>query len=296
MAVESNKYIQYWDEAIRQWADSPVPAFMESEKHWLEPSVARRGNSCVAEAIGLQPELLPNPYWGNPERCSAVILNYNPGGSDLQGEALKDDHCHHCHVNDDNPGLMASAIARDYSAAALHVPDFSKPRADYWTRSEGTAFRHWMKQRSEWVKRMLPESTLPPFFLEICGWHSKRWNCHRLPPKVMDELCRRVGPVLEESILNSEARVGFAIGASFGKKGNILNLFGYEDITQQLTGGETIQPLPEVSRWYKVFVKPDSGAPIIVTWSAGSNRQPSAIFADAERAIIAMLREWLSKS
>lgn len=118
MAVESTKYLEYWDEAIRQWADSPVPAFMESEKYWLEPTVAKRAKRSVAEAIGLQPELLPNPYWGNPERCSAVILNYNPGGSSLSGDELRKDHCHHCHVNEDNPRSMASAIARDYCVSA----------------------------------------------------------------------------------------------------------------------------------------------------------------------------------
>lgn len=135
MAVESTKYIEYRDEAIRQWTESPVPAFTESEKYWIEPSVAKHAKRPVAESIGLQPELLPNPYWGNPERCSAVILNYNPGGSDLQGDALRVDHCHHCHVNENNPELMVAAIARDYSADALYVPDFSKPKTDYRTRS-----------------------------------------------------------------------------------------------------------------------------------------------------------------
>lgn len=295
MEKESKKYIEYWDEAIRKWADSPAPDFVESERYWLEPTVAKRVKRPVAEAIGLQPELLPNPYWGNPEKCSAVIINYNPGGSSLSGEALRVDHCHHCHVNDGNPGLMASAIARDYSTAALKVPDFSQAKYDYWTRREGTAFWNWMRQRNEWVKRMLPDTTLPPFFLEICGWHSKRWNCHLLPPKVMEEIRLRVAPVLVESILNSEAGVGFAIGATFARQGNILNFFGYDDITTQLTGNDTIKPIPEMQRWYKVFILPDTGAPIIVTWSEGSNRQPAAHFAVFERELVAKTRAYIKK-
>lgn len=82
---EYSGYIEYWDEAIRQWANSPVPAFMKSEKYWLEPTVAKRVKRSVAEAIGLQPELLPNPSLP---------------------------------VNEDNPRSMASAIAHDYCVSA----------------------------------------------------------------------------------------------------------------------------------------------------------------------------------
>lgn len=67
------KFIEYWDEVIRQWAngDGSLESVPETERLWFDKT-----------NTNLIPEYMPEPYWGNPDKCSAVVLNYNPGGSE----------------------------------------------------------------------------------------------------------------------------------------------------------------------------------------------------------------------
>ena len=76
------EFIEYWDEVIRQWAkgDGSVKSVPESERVWFENT-----------KTNLISEYMPEPYGGNPDKCSAVVINYNPGGSDT---VSNDAYCH----------------------------------------------------------------------------------------------------------------------------------------------------------------------------------------------------------
>lgn len=281
-----DEYLKYWDKVIQQWSNAESAEFPKSEKYWEKIKYGKRGNKTVAERIGLQKELIPQPYWGNPKRCSAVVINYNPGGSEKTGkDLLENDHSSFKFAKLRDPNTLAGAVACDRNTMLI-IPDFNKDADGFWKKEHKAAW-NWMKQRTEWIDRLFSNSGNKPCFLEICAWHSHNWQNVKLPNEIIEILKRDFAPVLEEAILNSDSKIGLAIGASFKGDDSILVSFGYKDVTKEICGKDA-ESKEGVARWYKVFCN-ENGTTIIVTWSRGSNRQPSEDFADCEQKLLSKI-------
>ena len=66
--LSCSDFIEYWDIVIEQWLQN------RSGCHELEEQKQ------FALNLGIDEEnRLPEPYWGDPDNCSFVIMNYNPG-------------------------------------------------------------------------------------------------------------------------------------------------------------------------------------------------------------------------
>ena len=78
-------FIDYWDKVVRQWLD-----WDDKTADGTDEAKAAAEQRQIIEAINKTYEKdpqyqintihMPEPYWGNPEKCSIVLLNYNPAG------------------------------------------------------------------------------------------------------------------------------------------------------------------------------------------------------------------------
>jgi len=150
------KFYDYWNQKIRDWHKDQNVCFLEDIYSRI---YCGRGKNELA------PKFLPEPYLGEMENCSAVIINKNPGSS-------IDTLQHHesgRFITEDNAHL-------DYYEFAKSFPYLSKYRKDGG---------NWWQKRINWIKRMGVQGGLSPFALEVCPWHSSLFNKNNL--KLDDE-------------------------------------------------------------------------------------------------------------
>lgn len=277
-------YIVYWDKVIREWGKSgEVP---ESEKCWFS-----------GEKSNLHSLLMPEPYWGNPDDCTAVILNYNPAGpgeSPLDKdylEKLKDDTDLITHAKNKDKSKLAGVATECYSDIALKYPWVEGYKKYEYLLKESY---DWYSKRDKWSRNLLNyKSDKSPFMMELCGWHSAGWTIYDLTDK-KEYINKLVLPYFKKAIQNSQLGVGLTIGKQLGDK--VLAELGFNDITKNLglegkVTADGWQPIAEANRWYRVYCLDDSGESIFVinTWAKGSNRQPADRFSIFEKQLIEKL-------
>lgn len=277
-----DKYLDYWDKVISQWADGDgvVP---ESEECWF------------VNGSNLHRELMPEPYWGNPHCCSAVLLNYNPGGP--KGTPPADDNCHINNVRNADTMKMSGAMHSSYSRIALDFPWLDETdRGDFTSTPSHLPTKRWMTQRNRWISRLI-ESEKRPFFLDLCGWHSKNWSLRNYTPEIKAYIEEYVIPVVKQAIRNSDLGIGLCVGKQLGDE--VLVKLGFTEVTDKYEFGNYepdygYKAKPEVNRWYRIYRSSD-GLYIINTWALGSNRQPAKRFDKEEAEIIKRIKEIKAK-
>ena len=74
-------FIEYWDEVVRQWlindADCSFTGVAEDQCQIIQ---AINGTIGKNANYTLNTKHMPEPYWGDPLKCSIVLLDYNPAG------------------------------------------------------------------------------------------------------------------------------------------------------------------------------------------------------------------------
>lgn len=269
------EFIEHWDEVIRKWAngDGLENQIPNSERAWFDNT-----------KTNLIPEYMPEPYGGNPDKCSAVVINYNPGGSDTVD---KDTYCHISQVKIE--GSMPNIMSPCYSKIALDFPWFNKEdeRPSFMNDDRLKRTRQWLENRKKWVDSLIDnlggsDKTLKPFFIDICGWHSKNWKGVKFntDSPLVDYLKKHILPVLTYSIPKSRLGIGLCVGRQFADV--ILPLLGFKAIMGP------IQPIEGKHRYFQAFEK--DGVKILCTWSWGSNRCPSDEYVAYEKELISKLR------
>lgn len=274
--MSAAEYIRYWDdEIICKWAaNGMIPA---TEQCWFP-----EGNK-------LHQKLLPTPYWGNPCNCSAVLLNYNPGGPKIEPMAHYDkfDPNHRAqHIDRKNdPDSLTGAMCGSYSGQALTFP-WINPEPPFDSEVLAPS-RRWLQRRAGWIERLAGNAGKRPFLMEVCAWHSYNWTLSRFTPEQTEYINRYVLPVFREAVGNSDLKIGLVVGKMLGDR-IFTGDFGFCNITRKLkldtAGGDRWQPLKDKHRWYRVFC--DGKIFVINTWSSGSNSCPAEHFGKAEQQLI----------
>ena len=173
MTIE--KYIRYWDNVVSNWFCGRID---EKQRLFLD-----------RDELKLNILHMPEPYWGDPENCSIVIANYNPGGG-----ADRNRHTYHNCVNC-SESFINQVRNLGYSHVAKPFPIIDKPTETFdiehpcWWKEYGG--RKWWLNKMEWLN--IFETAIPdykkeegnkPFAIEFCGWHSTNWPpnaCSSLP-------------------------------------------------------------------------------------------------------------------
>lgn len=272
--MSAAEYIRYWDETICEWAKKgEIPT---TEQCWS------------AGGDNLHQKLLPTPYWGDPCNCSAVLLNYNPGGPKIEPTAQYDEYDpnHRAqHIDRKNdPDSLTGAMCGSYSGRAWAFP-WMNPEPPY--DSEALALsRRWLQRRAGWIERLAGNTGKRPFLMEVCAWHSYNWTRSRFTPEQTEYINRCVLPVFREAVGNSDLKIGLIVGKMLGDR--VFADFGFCNITGKLgldtAGGDLWQPLKDKNRWYRVFS--DGNICVINTWSLGSNSCPAEHFGEPEQQLI----------
>lgn len=216
-----------------------------------------------------QHEYMPEFFLGDPDSCSAVILNLNPGTAD-QGFHYKDSRFNNY----------------DYSKKAKGFP-LGASGCKWWFGANGTG------GRNAWINNLIGNNdwNLKPFALEICPLHSKSWGgLDYTNTNLRKEIDNYVFDPAFKAVSNSKADFAIAIGKDFVK---ILSdpFFGFKE---RLVWNQDNHPQNMV--WPKnkkdslinrtfVLLEKDNNR-VFCTYAPGSNRPPGGKFRKIERQFV----------
>lgn len=252
--MTSADFYSEWDQIIKNWY---------TDKSALSSLMDKRNS--------LSLEHVPEPYYGDMDNCSIVIVNMNPGVG-LQEQSW---------YNQDLSNMMVNIIKN--SSYSSFVKDFPLLRGVGPTPSV-----NWWKSRKEWIDRILNVkgvscSKKMPFAIELVPLHSKSFNVSNTSAYV--DMIRTLHPKLdiidaiENAIHRSDAKMGLAVGKPICK---VLLKNGFQCFCGSLE--DPIQPDSMKSRFYCVIGK--ERPEILCTWHDGGNRAPAQSFAVHEESII----------
>ncbi len=284
MPLTIPQFINYWNKQISDWA-ALGGKITPDESYWLP----------YANKLSLQQDFIPEPYYGDPNKCSMVILNFNPGhGVPTQ---------HISNANNTNT-ICWRFLNPKYSATALTFPilgQYNSANPFHNNTKKNPLYyagRPWWLNKEKWVKHLFDSVGIqyvnPPFALEHCGWHSKNWRgLSYADPTLRAKIIDLLGDVLPKAILNSDittgvtkSKVGICMGSPFGDF--ILPMLGFTQIpmpaalnqylAQGVNNGSDKTFYYSASgnqiRGYRLY-RHESGALMINTWARGGNGSPS---------------------
>lgn len=251
----TKSFIEYWDNVINIWLGQPVqdaidvkrPLDSKKESYYkenffvkIETEQKSFFNNHSLNKL-LCPAHLPEPYWGDPDNCSIVVVDYNPaGGIDMNPHTYKGT----LGGNQFPPNTIIDFVKNNsYSELAKEFPIWKKDLKNgmEWLCSYGG--RKWWLQKKEWIKHLVEHlvrevdvEKIPPFAVELCGWHSPNWpdNTNAFENDLKDTIKTHFAQPLLAAIENSKSKLAVCIGAQF--KPSILSAFldGFNDITNDV--------------------------------------------------------------
>ena len=252
----NDKILEYkikWNNFFKEWDESPKETF--------DKSVWTKNNNGKGKTE-LDPFSLPQPYLGNPENCSAITLNLNPGPtSDLR-----------FHKN----GILVSKFrnSENYFEYAKNYPQMKLPEHP----------SHFWNNQFRWISEII-DNKKSPFAIEICPWHSIKWKSL---PKVTKELKNfinsNVFEIITEVVKYSELKTVLSVGKTY------YNLFQNEfkeDFKKIIEfSPKNHNELKEYNwpkrkngessnRFFSVWKHEKTGIMYFNTYSIGSNKPPS---------------------
>ena len=247
-------FYKEWDDVISGWLKCSDP--FDAQKNPLQ--------NLNDGTLSLQH--LPEPYYGDMDNPSIVIINLNPGTG----------LCEQCHLRKDVPGILVNDVNdvknAPYSKMAKVFPlDGRSPNVHMPQESS-----NWWVSRLEWINHILTvrekmgipidRNNKKPFAIELVPLHSKSFKVSKAANYVNTKYPAVLGAI-EHAITKSDAQMGLAIGKPIY---DTLKQFGYNDIPL----GQDEQPEPNIKRFYRVLIKENSPR-ILCTWSSGSNKVPA---------------------
>ncbi len=262
-----NYYLNYWDNVIRRWFEGDI----ESNQELLLNDIS----------LNLNVEHMPEPYWGDPEKCSIVIANYNPGGGTNRSRHTYK-ACACC------PESFINQVKKyGYQAIAKSFPIIDDPQSNYnplkenycwWKEYEG---RRWWIRRVQWLNDIIINGlsdsidsiSNKPFAFEFCVWHSVNWQnkaCLHIYNKInmVAFVENYFVKVLVDTVHNSDTHLGICIGSQFF---HLFNKIGEKDKGIKLIDTEVYgKESPYQIHFYNIH-----GEIVLVIWGKGRNRYPS---------------------
>lgn len=225
----------------------------------------------------------PEPYLGDPYNCSIVMLNLNPGFGSEDGDKP-------LHWKDGV--LVNEKICTNYYDYARVFPYIQE------NDNRHVGAKKWWRPRKVWLNNFVEKvtnikTTLAPFTIELCPWHSKSWKDLKYKE---DEYLKNyiLNYVIIPAIIaakNAQVKFPVCIGKSFE---TILPLLGFE-IEKYWNQDSGLKNWPiskgrKMQRTYQLF-KNNKNEYILNIWAPGSNKIPSQSFSDVEKFIISKIKD-----
>lgn len=176
---------------------------------------------------------LPEPYYGDPKKAKCVLIQFNPGKSDLttvangslSNEQTKSFSCREnkqaflirsfLGIDENLPNCEKSyrKYAERWSSLASKYPNGISPERvcghDWW----------WKCNRTRWIGSFTGADLKDVFVMETCPYHSLSWNGGGLPP---DYLLQRI--VIPAAMSAKENKIACVVSASSAVRDLLENL------------------------------------------------------------------------
>lgn len=254
----ATNYIEEWDRIITKWLQN---------KESLRP--------LLDEKESLSIDHIPEPFYGNMNDSSIVIINLNPGTG----------LCDQCWSNQDQQGLFINDVKniKSYSTYVKGFPLLPDKDKGYPIGPKPSI--DWWKSRYAWINRILSHKGLKctnkkPFAIELVPLHSKSFGVN--PVKYVATMKEKHSGIdlfkaIEYAINASDAKMGLAIGKPIY---TVLTRNGeYKDVCEK-------RQRDTKKRYYQVIENKGKTHRILCTWSIPSNNAPSKDFDAYEESLI----------
>lgn len=309
--MKIHDYITYWDNVVKAWLIDDK----KDESYKKEIELVLRNQKLGAI---LNENHLPEPYWGNPCKASFVILNFNPGGgSDTSAHTYW--KCLGCTKN--KCTLINYVNEKGYYETVKYFPLLNtSEKLDKSLESISKNYKggQWWERKRQWLTNLAEAIGKPgvlPFAMELCGWHSSRWDSAVLKGLSKDDGLGKhfnetvILPMLD--VLETNKTFAMCVGKSVG---DLLASFGFENVTQEIYKSLNIQQNETETDHINVNVSKNNGQSVVAeskknanrkgrnyrilkkdgcyvinTWVTGSNSSPGDDFFEFERKIIGTL-------
>lgn len=187
------EYYEYCDGLVNDWIakNSNLP----KNDPFLQNSTILSGKPYF--------NIMPEPFLGNPDNCSIVMINLNPGytiGDDVKLS------------RQNTSKRFADNNLKGYSDFAKPFPYLSNPEIH-------PAGADWWEGRKEYLDRLVQaytgkNTTRFPFALELCPWHSNKWEEAKvkIDDAVYDRMIQRALIPAMYAVGKSEAKIAVVVG------------------------------------------------------------------------------------
>ncbi len=310
-----NNFIDYYDDMVEKWLNA-YKAYMDNGSDEKEFDDLEEWKMFSENIPTLEIKGMPEPYFGDPEKCSAVIININPG----QTIDTNDVEVLHPGNIMKHYGIQAGGKTK-YSEIAKAFP-YLNP--EYCNDKDYKALvlsmkknglkqdsAGWWQSRNKWINNILSyshiKSDLKPFAIEMCPWHSYEWDnnknnkCFWENKELRDHIKKYVIEPACKAVKNSQLKFGLIIGKAvcdviircdpennWERKRMPWNREKWDDIngkwpTKEIKDGDVSKNrITRLTRHYDILTNGEIS--FLCTWTT-RNIAPSKEFADVEKYI-----------
>lgn len=153
MRIES--FFDYTDNLLNRWINND-PKLITDDPYLVQQ---KSGDGLLTKEFY---DTMPEPFWGDPDNCSIVMINLNPAYKEGHDKLFSREK-------------TQTLCPNGYSAFAKSFPILNEDSYN----QEG---RGWWEGRKKYLDQLiedylqLPVNNLRPFAIEVCPWQSKDWR------------------------------------------------------------------------------------------------------------------------
>ncbi len=303
-------FIDYWDNVVSAWfqcagsnsitqTDIQKLSNTDQRNAIQEQLVYKNAVKQSRKETKLNFDHMPEPYWGNPKDCSIVILDFNPAGGSKPSKWTSIGLFRNYNSKD---SLTYCANKNKYSGMALSFPLLNN---NSWISNYNGA--DWWKKKEVWLNELVHYKGISkpkiPFGMELCGWHSEKWEGIDISSqKICSIIEDRVILPLLYAIDNSQVNFAVCLGAAFDENlfckyvDNVSDAV-YKKIKSKLSvnykrdknfNDRLVFTSPS-HRTYRIFQIKGTNNYLINTYYRGGNRTPGKVWKVLEKLIIEAL-------
>ncbi|MBQ9147018.1 MAG: hypothetical protein IJX68_04800 [Rikenellaceae bacterium] len=264
--MEWKGFYDHYDELVKKWLSDDRTNHIENDPYFIAERNTARNKSVELSRERLE---IPEPYFGDPNKCSAVIINLNPGTSGDVGKRGG----YYRKLADELTNTKYSDFAKDFPCLEEKHPGYK-----FWS------------QKNRWIKRLCnlsEEDQLKPFAVELCPYHSTKWNGNFIDDNVRKYINDWVLEPAKTAV--NKAKLPFALAIGKTCYNELTNNFGF-DVKGEWTPDSNMQEWPRnkkgnVKRYFALLEK--DGLKIWCTWcKGGTNSAPAESFTEIEKSIL----------
>ena len=223
-------FIDYWDDVVRQWLDNGA----DISKFGGVAAEQRDVIEAINKTVGTDPDCqlqtkhIPEAYWGDPRKCSIVIVNYNPAAGPTPNRHSTI-NCKNC-TSFSAMTLIKFVDKYKYSDLACTPVMFEPVVGKEWFSDPATGYvgYDWWQKKREWIEHLVEsicgnvkeKEKRSPFSMELCAWHSKKWSndlswVDNVKGIIGDRFVNPLYLALQNSLWDSEVKIAVCIGSEF---------------------------------------------------------------------------------